>query len=77
VGEGRLRGQEGLDQLLNPLDNEGWWSVFEPLRARQFLYPRAASPTPQRILSRRLGSRLVDAEALVDAEQAVAPPVGD
>jgi hypothetical protein len=47
--------------------------------------PGAPVPVPEcglpqrspRLLCRRLGGRLANAEALVDTEQAVAPPVGD
>jgi hypothetical protein len=33
----RLSGQKRLDQLLQPLNHDGWWRVFGSLRARQIL----------------------------------------
>jgi hypothetical protein len=32
-----LCGSENRDQFLRALDHDGWWSVFESLRARHFL----------------------------------------
>jgi hypothetical protein len=37
----RLSGQKRLDQLLQPLNHDGWWRVFGSLRARQTSRPRA------------------------------------
>jgi hypothetical protein len=41
-----LCGEKSLDHLVQALDHDGWWSVFESLRARQTLARESLVPDP-------------------------------